>query len=52
VSGRELVTVKTRVPRTVADELHELAKRRANSVATELRAALDKHLTDARKDGR
>lgn len=50
--GEELVTLKTRVNREVADELDELARRRDRSLAAELRQAIDSHLSDARKDGR
>lgn len=48
----ELVTLKTRVPHEVADELAELAATRDRSLAAELRQAIQSHLSDARKDGR
>lgn len=49
----ELVTLKTRVPRDVADKLQGLADDADRSLAAELRRAIDSHLkTDARKDGR
>jgi predicted DNA-binding protein len=48
----ELVTLKTRVPREVADRLAELADDADRSLAAELRRAIDRYLTDARKDGR
>jgi predicted DNA-binding protein len=48
----ELVTLKTRVPRDVADRLNELASDADRSLAAELRKAIDRHLSDARKDGR
>lgn len=52
----ELVTVKTRVPRDVADSLGSLARRADRSLAAEIRRAIERHLhhenTDARKDGR
>lgn len=48
----ELVTLKTRVEKSVADELAKIARSRDRSVAAELRRAIDAHVTDARKDGR
>jgi predicted DNA-binding protein len=50
----ELVTLKTRVPREVADRLSELASLEDRSLAAEIRRAIDRHLSnsDARKDGR
>ena len=52
MTNEELVTLKTRVPRTVADELAKIARVRDRSIAAELRQAIDAHVTDARKDGR
>lgn len=52
MTNEELVTLKTRVEREVADELAEIARSRDRSMAAELRQAIEKHLTDARKDGR
>lgn len=52
MTNEELVTLKTRVPKSVADHLAKIAQSRDRSVAAELRQAIDAHLTDARKDGR
>lgn len=50
--NEELVTLKTRVPRDVADELGARARAADRSLAAELRRAIDGHLepkTDAPK---
>lgn len=52
MTNEELVTLKTRVPRQVADTLSKIAESRDRSIAAELRQAIDRHLSDARKDGR
>lgn len=48
--NQELVTLKTRVPRPVAEELALVARDNDRSLAAELRQAIDRHLTAARTE--